>query len=356
MDTSARRAVMTSAVSAPVNDQLHAPPQVTDALDSPGQALDTSVRGFMEARFRRDFSHVRIHTDETAARSALMRNARAYTAGSDIVFDAGEYAPHTAAGRKLLAHELSHVVQQSGLSSEAATASPESAEREAQQASRNIEAHTAVGLSARAPFGALQRDENTNPKDDTAKAIIARAKDNRTAAADRAVQLIKDIVATYYAGDLAKLAGVVYDNAAAGTGLQTESVGSGENTKGKVFVGDTFLNSVDSFARRVLQVGHELQHIEQYRTGLAGGQHKNLREFLAFHDEALAAEKPGTGRMDYGTRRNLIDGALGYFYCLTAQEQQDDAAKKDALLKRRADVNGKGGHEPTNAPTSCKKQ
>lgn len=46
------------------------------------------------------------------------------------------------------------------------------------------------------------------------------------------------------------------------------------------------MNSVDSFARRLLQVGHELRHIEHYRTGLAGGQHKNRRAFFAFHDEA----------------------------------------------------------------------
>ncbi|WP_197514980.1 DUF4157 domain-containing protein [Mycobacterium sp. 852013-50091_SCH5140682] len=337
----------------PVTEHFRTP--VTDALNSTGQALDASVRALMEATFRSDFSHVRVHTDATASQSALIHNAHAYTVGTDIVFGAGEYEPHTADGRKLLAHELSHVVQQSDRGHVNTTASPATAEREARRLSDTIDANGAARVSTRAPVGAIQRQENKNPKDDTAKAIIARAKDSKTPAADRAVHLIKDIVTAYYPGDAAKLDAVVYDNAAAGTGLQTESVGSGSNAKGKVSVGDTFLNSVDNFARRVLQVGHELQHIEQYRTGLAGGQHKNLREFLAFHDEALAAEKSGTGRMSYATRRDLIDGALGYFHCLTADEQKENTTKKDALMKRRAEVDGKAGNDPTSPPTSCKK-
>jgi outer membrane protein OmpA-like peptidoglycan-associated protein len=66
----------------------------------------------MEARFGHDFSRVRVHTDPTAARSARAVHALAYTVGSDIAFDAGRYAPDTGAGRRLLAHELAHVVQQ----------------------------------------------------------------------------------------------------------------------------------------------------------------------------------------------------------------------------------------------------
>jgi hypothetical protein len=66
----------------------------------------------MESRFGRDFSEVRVHTGTSAAESARAVGAIAYTAGSDIVFGSGHYAPHTARGRRLLAHELTHTVQQ----------------------------------------------------------------------------------------------------------------------------------------------------------------------------------------------------------------------------------------------------
>jgi hypothetical protein len=68
----------------------------------------------MESRFNEDFGGVRVHTDAQAARSARSVNASAYTAGQHIVFDRGRYAPHTSAGQRLLAHELTHVLQQSG--------------------------------------------------------------------------------------------------------------------------------------------------------------------------------------------------------------------------------------------------
>jgi Domain of unknown function (DUF4157) len=79
---------------------------------SPGQPLDDATRGFMESRFGYDFSQVRLHTDDTAARSTEAVNALAYTVGKDVVFGAGQYQPSAAGFRKLLAHELTHVVQQ----------------------------------------------------------------------------------------------------------------------------------------------------------------------------------------------------------------------------------------------------
>jgi hypothetical protein len=89
-----------------------APSSVDAALSSPGEPLSASARQFMEPRFGRDFSAVRVHTDRPAAESAQAIQARAYTAGTDIVFGPGEHAPGTDAGNRLLAHELAHVVQQ----------------------------------------------------------------------------------------------------------------------------------------------------------------------------------------------------------------------------------------------------
>jgi hypothetical protein len=77
-----------------------------------GRPLPASARHFMEPRFGADLSDVRIHTGPEAVHTARALNARAYTVGRDIMFGAGRYAPDTAEGKKLLAHELTHVVQQ----------------------------------------------------------------------------------------------------------------------------------------------------------------------------------------------------------------------------------------------------
>jgi hypothetical protein len=83
------------------------------SLSSSGQSLPQSSRSFFEPRFGHDFSNVRIHTDSVAAKSAQSINALAYTTGNDIVFNSGQYSPETSSGQKLIAHELTHVVQQS---------------------------------------------------------------------------------------------------------------------------------------------------------------------------------------------------------------------------------------------------
>jgi hypothetical protein len=151
--TTLQRHVAGQAESNPV------PPIVYEVLRSPGQPLDAATRTFMEPRFGRsfskapvasqtklsigpfddasereanatadgaiqdrlprvdvgyDFSEVRVHTDAPSAESARLMNAHAYTIGHDIVFGEGQYAPNTSHGKHLLAHELTHVVQQRG--------------------------------------------------------------------------------------------------------------------------------------------------------------------------------------------------------------------------------------------------
>ena len=89
-----------------------APQVVRDVLRSHGRPLEPGVRSEMEDRLGHDFSRVRVHTDARAAQSARAVHADAYTVGTDVVFDRGRYAPADRAGRRLLAHELAHVVQQ----------------------------------------------------------------------------------------------------------------------------------------------------------------------------------------------------------------------------------------------------
>jgi len=91
------------------------PPAVHTVLSSPGRPLDRSTRSLMESRFGHDFSQVRVHSDPQAAESASAVQARAYTVGEHVVFGAGQYAPDTTAGKHLLAHELTHTIQQHGM-------------------------------------------------------------------------------------------------------------------------------------------------------------------------------------------------------------------------------------------------
>jgi len=124
-----------------------APPIVREVLRSPGQTLDAETRAFFESRFSRDFSGVRIHTDSRAAQSARAVNAHAYTVGNNIAFAPGRFAPTANEGRRLLAHELTHTLQQSqspnsaGLQQQtklSVGAPSDSYEREADQAADQI--------------------------------------------------------------------------------------------------------------------------------------------------------------------------------------------------------------------------
>lgn len=90
-----------------------APAIIENVLQSPGRQLDPTARAFLEPRFGHDFSQVRVHADAKAVESAAAVNAHAYTVGRHIVFGDRKHAPATADGRRLLAHELTHVIQQS---------------------------------------------------------------------------------------------------------------------------------------------------------------------------------------------------------------------------------------------------
>lgn len=134
------------------------PPVVHEVLRSPGQPLAPAARGLMESHFRQDFSGVRVHTGGRAEESARSVAAQAYTVGSDVVFGADRYRPETPEGQRLLAHELTHVVQQKGLpsSGDLRIGSPgDAAEREADQAAEGMVAKDGVRPGLGAP--ALRR-------------------------------------------------------------------------------------------------------------------------------------------------------------------------------------------------------
>jgi hypothetical protein len=87
---------------------------IHEVLESAGEPLDPAVRAAMQPSFGHDFSQVRVHTDRRASTSADAVNARAYTVGHHVVFRSGSYGPRSLDGQRLIAHELTHVVQQGG--------------------------------------------------------------------------------------------------------------------------------------------------------------------------------------------------------------------------------------------------
>jgi len=366
-----------------------------------GQPLDASARAPLEQHFQADLGDVRVHTGPEAAESATSLDALAYTSGRDIYFAPGMYAPASGSGRRLLAHEVAHVVQQSsGKEPAIATKSsrgvkigaPEDmleaeADRSAEEfmgagshpdlsdEERKKRESSAQGVP---PARAIQRQQpqaqSTTSLDATAQSIIRAASDTKRDAGARAVEAVWRIIHEYYSSKATNVNLVAYDNAQAGTGLATGPYPASNPTSGRIYVGDYFLNGVQnarSFAHHVLQVGHELEHIDQFRDpGLGpGAAKKDEREFLAFYHEALAPEVPHTGRFQHSTRINVIDQALGYYNCLASAPEQDkkNAAKKYAanqqelLTRRSAEIAAMTQEHRTNVPANpppadCRRQ
>lgn len=177
---------------------------ISNARPSAGRPLPSTTRAFMEQRFGHDFSQVRVHADTEAARSARAMNALAYTVGKDIAFAENWYAPDTAAGRRLLAHELTHVVQQSGRPSggRSAMSQPDDVhEREADTAAARIMAGASVGSVGTAVTPMLQRQTPENDpekkppeKKEAGEVVVEGLKTVAEQAADENPQVKKVII------------------------------------------------------------------------------------------------------------------------------------------------------------------
>jgi hypothetical protein len=152
---------------------FEAPPIVHEVLRSPGQPMDESSRAYFEPRFGHDFAHVRVHADAQAAESARAVKALAYTVGPHIVWGAAIRDPDSRAGRRLLAHELTHVLQQSAAAPSGlppcGTALPDAAppgaaqERDAEDAARAVAAGETPQLRARSGLGLAAQPEVAEP-------------------------------------------------------------------------------------------------------------------------------------------------------------------------------------------------
>ena len=120
-----------------------------------------------------------------------------------------------------------------------------------------------------------------------------------------------------------------------------------------IALGDQLHQLLVRALRRVLQVGHELQHIDQYRAGLIGPAHKAKREFLAHYWTAVAPEPPGTGCVNSATRVAIIDCALAFCHCMTAVERAPYAEHERRLLQLRGQLQPRNPWPPTAGMPSC---
>jgi hypothetical protein len=359
-------------------------PTAVQARLGAGRPLDSGVRSRMESAFGRSFVQVRAHTDTTGSRLSAEQNAKAFTVGEHIAFGTGEYRPGTIVGDVLIAHELAHVTQQSGASTGIHAnhgALEQDADRSAVGAvaalwagsSRTPSSRAGSGLrlqrcggtqgSTRTPsaVGGLTRPPVPAPPasaptgrglDARAQAVIDTAQNASVPIADRAKAVVLQIISQYFPADAPKVKDIQYDESI--PGLRTDSTIVGTNVPRTLFVGKYFVENTTkrTIARRVLQVKHELQHVDQLRAGMGD---KDEREFLAHHQGALAAEIAGTGRMQHATRVNLIDSALGYYNCLSAEKQARYQSQRDELLARRSvEVRASGTTQPA-PPSTCRR-
>ncbi len=201
------------------------------------------------------------------------------------------------------------------------------------------------GHAAAAPAKSTDLDEHAHE-------IIKAAQAATPAIDERAVNAVWAIINTYYADRKAMVSTVHY--VASEPGLKTTARGKGEKVTGSIAVGHDFIvNTADRhFARRVLQVGHELEHIQQHREGKGGEGHRHEREFLAFYHEGIAAAVPHTGRMAHAMRVDLLDEAIRNYNALSDEDKKQHADQYKDLLVRRAREQKAAGQEATEPPTN----
>jgi hypothetical protein len=197
----------------------------------------------------------------------------------------------------------------------------------------------------------LQQNPPKKTIDKKALSIINAAQNTKTAIDKRAIQVVKDILNIYYPAQTKLVKKVVYKESE--TGLRTTAA-TFPNAKGTITVGKYFVThtTMKGFARRVLQVDHELEHIRQQRRGMGGPHRADLREFLAFKREALSPEISGTGSISHSTRVALIDAALKYYYKLDKTKRSKYSQDRNRLLNARKGHASRSGrkHKPPPGP------
>jgi len=174
----------------------------------------------------------------------------------------------------------------------------------------------------------------SNALDARTRAIITAAQDQSTPTANRAVQAVRSIIRTYFPSQAGKVASVAYNEAV--SGLVTQRNGWGPGATGTINVGRYYLQRIANFARRVLQIGHELVHVDQYRQSMTD---QTEREFLAHCWTALMPEIQGTGCVIAGDRLGSANCALRFWNCLSPQKQTQYTQHQQTLPSLRQSLN-----------------
>jgi hypothetical protein len=224
------------------------PPIVDEVLRATGQPLDGGTRAFMESRFGHNFGHVRIHADERAAESARAVNASAYTVGQQMVFGAGKYQPQTIEGRRLLAHELTHIVQQAGVAGTGGQVSEATTETEADHNASALDSTQPMGVQLKATAAAIQREPEARDEELDkilgAAARAQRAPDDQTGMLIRGSEITYRLISKYLPTYSGTLSGVGYDQKVKGVKAEKSGQANISVTVGKDFILSTNADTV----------------------------------------------------------------------------------------------------------------
>jgi hypothetical protein len=186
--------------------------------------------------------------------------------------------------------------------------------------------------------------------DETAQGIVKDAQSDKPKE-ERAKAAVWAIITGYYPSKKDLVTDVIWTSSL--SGLKTHAIGKGTKWKANIEVGEYFIDHTTGktdFARRVLQVGHELEHIEQHNRGLGGKEHYHEREFLAFYHEGIAPLVAGTGKMAHATRVDLLDEAIRHYNAFSDTEKEKYADDYKALLEKRAEEMKASNKDPTDPP------
>ena len=190
--------------------------------------------------------------------------------------------------------------------------------------------------------------------DTQAQAIVDAAQAKDAPENERAVKLVWAIINTYHSDKKDLIESVVFVADEKGLHTTPKRKDKKSEWRGTIEVGSSFLKQAlarDGFSRRVLQVGHEIEHVEQHRQGMVGPEHYHEREFLAFYHEGIAPLKPGTGRIAHATRVDVLDQAIRHYNTFSKELKERYAAQYKDILARRVEEQKHGGNDPTDPPT-----
>ncbi len=252
--------------SAAGKDELQSvPPIVDEVIAGAGQPLDPQARAQMESHLGHDFGRVRVHTDARAAESARAVNASAYTVGQQVVFASGKYQPRTSEGRRLLAHELTHVAQQAGGNSSGAQSAGDASETEADRNAVTIGGAHAPGVRHGVRAGVVQRQPEARDEatDKILRAAVraAREPNDQTGLMIRGAEIGYRLIGRYLPAYSDKLSGVGYDQKVKGVKAEKSGRDNISVTVGRDFILGTNAATLEA---HVAEVERELK-----RTGVA---------------------------------------------------------------------------------------